>query len=70
MEKNPYNARNINDKTYDYFFARNIDVVWSNPDEFSLNHAKFIIIDDELILSTGNLSFSTFSSNRDLFLFI
>jgi phosphatidylserine/phosphatidylglycerophosphate/cardiolipin synthase-like enzyme len=43
---------------------------WSNPDHYSLNHTKMIIIDNEIILSTGNLTYSTFAFNRDFFLFI
>jgi len=70
LEKNPYNAYNINNKHYNELKKNNIEVVWSQIDKFNFNHAKFLIIDDELILSTWNLTYSSFTSNRDLFLFI
>jgi phosphatidylserine/phosphatidylglycerophosphate/cardiolipin synthase-like enzyme len=52
LEKNPYQTSGINDDTYDFLSKNKIDVVWSNLDNYSLNHSKFIIADDELILST------------------
>jgi phosphatidylserine/phosphatidylglycerophosphate/cardiolipin synthase-like enzyme len=35
-----------------------------------LNHSKIIIIDEEVIISTWNLTHSTFVYNRDFFVFI
>ena len=70
LEKNPYKAYNINNKPYDSLVKNNIKVNWSNPRNFTFNHAKYLIIDDELIVSTWNISYSTFTKNRDFFLFI
>lgn len=70
LEKDPYMAYSINDKTYNELKKNNIDVVWSNTKNYSLNHSKMLIIDDEVILSTWNLTYSTFTQNRDLFVFI
>ena len=70
LEKNPYKANNINNTSFKYLDESWIDIVWSNPDNYSLNHSKFMIIDDELIVSTWNLTYSTFAFNRDLFLFV
>lgn len=70
MEKNVYMANNINKKTYDEFVKNNIEVIWSDGADYALNHSKFFIIDDEVILSTWNLSYSMFSKNRDILLFI
>lgn len=70
LEKNPYMAFNINNKTYDFLYKNNINVVWSNLENYALNHSKFIIIDDELVLASWNFTYSTFSKNRDIFLFI
>lgn len=67
MEKSPYMTNNINNKFFEVFQKNNIEVAWSNQDNFLLNHAKFMIIDDLWIISTGNLSYSTFSQNRDFF---
>jgi hypothetical protein len=52
MEKNVYMANNINKKTYDEFIKNKIDVIWSDSNNYALNHSKFFIIDDELLLST------------------
>ncbi|MFA5917016.1 MAG: phospholipase D-like domain-containing protein [Candidatus Gracilibacteria bacterium] len=70
MEKNVYMANNINKKTYDEFIKNKIDVIWSDSNNYALNHSKFFIIDDELLLSTGNFSYSMFTKNRDFMLFI
>lgn len=70
MEKNVYMANNINKKTYDEFVKNNIEVVWSDSSDYALNHSKFFIIDDELLLSTWNFSYSMFTKNRDFMLFI
>ncbi|MDD3793490.1 MAG: phosphatidylserine/phosphatidylglycerophosphate/cardiolipin synthase family protein [Candidatus Gracilibacteria bacterium] len=70
LEKDPYMAYSINDKTYNELKKNTIEVVWSNTKNYSLNHSKMIIIDDEIILSTGNLTYSTFTQNRDFFVFI
>ncbi len=68
LEKNPYKAYNINNKNYNLLKEAGIDVLWSNPENYSLNHTKLLLIDGIGIVSTGNLSYSTFSKNRDLFL--
>lgn len=70
MEKNVYMANSINKKTYDEFVKSNIDVIWSDSTDYALNHSKFFIIDDEVILSTWNWSYSMFTKNRDFMLFI
>ncbi|MDD3302180.1 MAG: phospholipase D-like domain-containing protein [Candidatus Gracilibacteria bacterium] len=70
MEKNVYKAGNINKKAYDEFTKNKIDVIWSDSSDYSLNHSKFFIIDDEIIISTGNLTYSAFTKNREFFLFI
>ncbi len=70
LEKNPYKATNINNKYFKYLDESWIDIVWSNPNLYALNHSKFMIIDSLLIVSSGNFTYSTFAFNRDLFLFI
>ncbi len=69
LEKNIYKSANLNLKTFFELQKAWINVVWSNPKNFKLNHSKIIIIDDELILSTWNLTYSTFSKNTDFFVF-
>jgi phosphatidylserine/phosphatidylglycerophosphate/cardiolipin synthase-like enzyme len=70
LEKNPYQSNWINDSTYDFLLKNHINIVWSNLENYALNHSKFIIIDDEIILASWNFTNSTFNSNRDIFLFI
>ena len=69
LEKNPYKANSINNKHYNFLKNAWVDIKWSNPDNYSLNHSKFIIIDDEVIISSWNFTYSTFAHNRDMFLF-
>lgn len=69
LEKNPYNSYNINNKAFNYLKNLNIEVVRSNPKNFALNHTKIILIDDESIISSWNLTHSTFKYNRDMFIF-
>jgi len=69
LEKAPYMAYNINNKSYQKLLNAWIDVKWSDKDDYSFNHSKVLIIDDLSIISTGNFSYSTFTKNRDLFIF-
>lgn len=70
LEKNPYLAWWINNSRFSDIETFGIPIVWSNSQLLPLNHAKFLIIDDEVILSTGNMSYSTFTKNRDFFISI
>lgn len=70
LEKNPYMAYNLNNKAYDELKKAWVDVKWSNSKNYSLNHSKFLIFDDKVVISTWNYSYSTFAYNRDFFLFI
>ncbi len=65
LENNPYKAPYLNDKHYQAFKDVGIDVRWSDPLNYSLNHAKMMIIDQSVYISTGNFSYSLFKYNRD-----
>ncbi len=67
MEKDPYMAYNINNNFYNELTKKDIEVSRSNQDNYLLNHAKFIVIDNMTIISTWNISYSTFNFNRDFF---
>lgn len=67
LEKDPYMAYSINDNFYNEFVKESINVKWSDTKDYALNHSKFMIIDDLAIISTGNLTYSTFTKNRDFF---
>lgn len=66
LEKDVYKADRLNNKAFDYLKRNWIFTVWAS-DYFSLNHTKMLIIDDEVIVSTWNYSYSTFAKNRDFF---
>ncbi|MDA7494845.1 phospholipase D-like domain-containing protein [Candidatus Gracilibacteria bacterium] len=68
LEKNPYKAYNINNKSFNNLTSHGVPVFWSDSDDYSFNHAKFSIIDENVYISTGNYSYSTFKYNRDYFL--
>lgn len=70
LEKNIYLAWNLNASAYKDLTNAGIPVVYNNPENFSLNHTKMMIVDDEVIISTWNYSYSTYSTNREFFLFI
>lgn len=70
LEKNVYKAPTLNRQTYQDLEKAWVSVVYSNPENYALNHTKMMIVDDEVILSTGNYSYSTFRYNREFFLFL
>ncbi len=65
LENNPYQAPYLNDSHYNDFKDAGIDVRWSDPLNYSLNHAKLLIIDERTYVSTWNFSYSLFTKNRD-----
>jgi len=68
LEKNVYKSPNLNKKSYDNLSRSGIAVKYSNPDNYALNHTKMLIIDNEVILSTWNYSYSSFKYNKEFFL--
>ena len=70
LEKNPYRSPNLNKKAYDFLKSKWVNVVYSNTNNFSLNHSKMILIDDEIFLSTGNFTYWSFVYNREFMLFL
>ncbi|MGE4444481.1 MAG: phosphatidylserine/phosphatidylglycerophosphate/cardiolipin synthase family protein [Candidatus Altimarinota bacterium] len=70
LEKNVYKAPSLNTQAFKELEKAGISIVYSNPENYSLNHSKMMIVDDEVILSTGNYSYSTFRYNREFFVFI
>lgn len=70
LEKNIYLAWNLNKETFKDLEKNGIEVIYSNPENYSLNHSKMMIIDEEVIISTGNFSYSTFKYNREFFIFL
>jgi phosphatidylserine/phosphatidylglycerophosphate/cardiolipin synthase-like enzyme len=67
LEKNPYNATTINRPAIQFFQNNNLDFYEIDDQYFSFMHAKYVIIDDNWIISTANWTRSSFSSNREFF---
>jgi 23S rRNA G2069 N7-methylase RlmK/C1962 C5-methylase RlmI len=42
----------LNKKAFNFLKNKGVDVVYSNSKNFSLNHSKMILIDNEIFLST------------------
>lgn len=68
LENNPYKAPYLNDSHYELFSSEWLDVKWSDPLNYSLNHAKLLVVDEIAYISTWNFSYSTFTKNRDFFI--
>lgn len=70
LEKNPYMSPWLNKKAFEFLKNRWVEVVYSNSKNFSLNHSKMILIDNEIFLSTWNFTYSSFAHNREFMFFI
>ena len=68
LEKNVYQAPSINKETFLEFEKNSILIKYDNTSSIDLNHAKYLIIDNEAIFSTGNFTYTSFSKNREFFL--
>ena len=66
LENNPYMAPYLNDNHFEAFQSAGMDVRWSDPLNYSLNHAKMLILDERVFISSGNFSYSLFTKNRDM----
>jgi cardiolipin synthase A/B len=65
LEMNPYGGSSGNVDVGNDLMAAGVQVKWDNR-AFNYTHEKVIVIDEEwMILLTGNMTSSTFSSNRD-----
>lgn len=69
LEKDPYLAFNINNKAFEKMQKNWIDIRWSKKENYSFNHSKVLLVDNLSIISTWNYSYSTFTKNRDFFIF-
>ena len=70
VEKNVYKAPNLNKATFDLLTEAWIAIHYSPSKNFSLNHAKYIVFDESVLVSTGNYSYANFKDKRDFFMFI
>lgn len=67
LEKNVFGATGINSKTFKELQNAGILVTYDNSKLYNFVHTKLILIDDISIITTGNLSYSSFTTNREFF---
>lgn len=69
LEPNVFWLWNINKKTFDSVNNIGVKVVYSSASNYNFTHSKFFIIDNEYIISTWNISYSTYTQNKEFFVF-
>jgi phosphatidylserine/phosphatidylglycerophosphate/cardiolipin synthase-like enzyme len=67
LEKNVFGGTNINAKTFKSLQPAGISVTYDNSKLYNFIHTKLLIIDDTYIITTGNLSYSSFVYNREFY---
>lgn len=67
LEKNVFGATSINSKTFKTLQNSRVEVTYDNSKLYNFVHTKLLIIDDTSIITTGNLSYSSFSTNREFY---
>lgn len=66
LEWNVYGTPFINKHTFDSFSGAGIPTVYADNSRYRFTHAKFWIIDNYWCIATGNLTYSSFTKNRDM----
>ncbi len=67
LEKNVFGGTGINAKTFKTLETAGISVTYDNSKLYNFVHTKLLIIDDTYIITTGNLSYSSFVYNREFY---
>lgn len=67
LEKNVFWSPTINKKSFQELEKVWINVKYSSEANYVFTHSKFYIIDDFFLVSTGNMSHSTFMVNKEFF---
>lgn len=66
LEGNVYGTPFINKHTFDSFSGAGIPTVYADNSRYTFTHTKFWIIDNYWCIATGNLTYSSFTKNRDM----
>lgn len=69
LEKNVFGGTNINAKTLKTLESAGVLVTYDNSKLYNFVHTKLLVIDDTYIITTGNLSYSSFIYNREFYVF-
>ena len=67
LEKNVFGATGINSKTFKELQNAGVFVTYDNSKLYNFVHTKLLLIDDTYIITTGNLSYSSFTTNREFY---
>jgi phosphatidylserine/phosphatidylglycerophosphate/cardiolipin synthase-like enzyme len=67
LEKNVFGATSINSTAFKTLESAGISVTYDNSKLYNFVHTKLLIIDDTYIITTGNLSYASFTSNREFY---
>lgn len=67
LEKNVFGATMINSKTFKTLQEAGISVTYDNSKLYNFVHTKLLIVDDTYIITTGNLSYASFTQNREFY---
>ncbi|PJC56930.1 hypothetical protein CO024_00485 [Candidatus Gracilibacteria bacterium CG_4_9_14_0_2_um_filter_38_7] len=68
LEKNVFGATGINSKTFKELQNAGVSVTYDNSKLYNFVHTKLLLIDDTYIITTGNLSYSSFTTNREFYI--
>ncbi len=68
LEKNVVWSSSINKKAFESLKNNWVQVVYANDINYKFTHSKLFIIDDFYIIGTGNMTHSTFITNREFFI--
>ncbi len=67
LEKNVFGATSINSKTFATLKSAGVQVTYDNSKLYNFVHTKLALIDDYYIITTGNLSYASFTNNREFY---
>jgi len=67
LEKNVFGGTTINTKTFKTLQTAGVSVTYDNSKLYNFVHTKLLIIDNTYIITTGNLSYSSFVYNREFY---
>ncbi len=68
LEKNVYWSPTINRSSFEEIKKYGIPIVYASEDNFIFTHSKLFIIDDFYFLWTWNMTYSTFTTNKEFFI--
>lgn len=69
LEKNVFGATSINSKAFKTLQESGIHVTYDNSKLYNFIHTKLLIVDDTYVIMTGNLSYASFTTNREFYVF-